>query len=285
MIVLLQVLAVLAVVFGVAVVLTGRTDGLSEEAQDLADTGIPRDRAMTPRDVVGLRFALAFRGYRMNEVDDALDRLAAELAARDEEIERLRAGVPPGRAEPEPVVASGWERMGLPDPEPDPGPAPDRDATQAMPVVDPDEDAGPEVAAEPEYAAELEPEFAAAAAEPAAAEPAAESPAEEAPLPPVLADAPEAQPAESPIFGSLTPPADGPNPFRPEVPEIPAYDPWAVTPKSRYTEGPTYVEVDDETDDDETVDAIAEHHTGYAPPAGSTEPDDTEERPPPPWQR
>jgi hypothetical protein len=88
---------------------------------------------------------------------------------------------------------------------------------------------------------------------------------------------------ESPIFGSLTPPADGPNPFRPEVPEIATYDPWAVTPKSRYTEGPTYVEVDDEADDDETVDAIAEHHTGYAPPPPAE--DDPEERPKPPWQR
>ena len=68
MLLLLEVFAVLAVVFGVAVVLTGRSEGLSDEGRDYADVGIPRDRAMTAADVVGLRFALAFRGYRMVEI-------------------------------------------------------------------------------------------------------------------------------------------------------------------------------------------------------------------------
>jgi DivIVA domain-containing protein len=36
-----------------------------------------------------LRFSLAFRGYRMAEVDDALDRLATEIAERDARIEQL----------------------------------------------------------------------------------------------------------------------------------------------------------------------------------------------------
>lgn len=41
-------------------------------------------------DVQDVRFDLAVRGYRMRQVDDALGRLAGELADRDEEITRLR---------------------------------------------------------------------------------------------------------------------------------------------------------------------------------------------------
>jgi len=281
---LLLVLAVLAVVFGVAVVLTGRTDVMSEEHQDLADTGIPRDRPMNAQDVAGLRFALAFRGYRMDEVDEALDRLAAEIEARDDAIAQLvaerstraRAAEDPAAVWGRPGDEEGSDDDSLDDayageyvPSDATGDLPADVETDVLPVPDP----GPQGdGIEPEF---VEPE-----------------PAQE-PDVPILAEAPEPEPEpepapatqaeDSPIFGSLTPPPDGPNPFRPEVPEIPTYDPWAVTPKSRYTEGPTYVEVDDETDDDETVDAIAEHHTGYAPPPPAE--DDPEERPKPPWQR
>jgi DivIVA domain-containing protein len=248
-IVLLEVLAVLAVVFGVAVVLTGRTDGMSEEAQDLADTGIPRDRAMTPQDVIGLRFALAFRGYRMSEVDDALDRLAAEIAARDEAIERLRSE----RAPYVPSDATGDVPFGV------------------IPDVVPAPDAGEPDGYEPEFREPepADPPFAA----PGAAEP--EPPLAAEPEPPAVPE-----PVTSPIFASLTPPPGEPSPFRPEVPEIPTYDPWSVTPRSRYTEGPTYVEVDDHPEDD--VEAITEHQTGYAlppppaPEAAAAEADEAE---------
>ena len=46
MILLLEVLAVLAVVFGVAVVLTGRGETMADESPDYADTGIPRGRPL-----------------------------------------------------------------------------------------------------------------------------------------------------------------------------------------------------------------------------------------------
>ncbi|WP_238335826.1 DivIVA domain-containing protein [Serinicoccus kebangsaanensis] len=45
--------------------------------------------------VHALRFDQAVRGYRMEQVDEALQRLADELAERDAEIERLR-GEPEG---------------------------------------------------------------------------------------------------------------------------------------------------------------------------------------------
>lgn len=40
-------------------------------------------------DVADLRFSVAFRGYRMDQVDEVLTRLAAALAERDELITRL----------------------------------------------------------------------------------------------------------------------------------------------------------------------------------------------------
>lgn len=53
--------------------------------QDLPDT------PLTAEDVSGLRFATALRGYAMNQVDDLLDRLAAEIAQRDALIADLRS--------------------------------------------------------------------------------------------------------------------------------------------------------------------------------------------------
>jgi DivIVA domain-containing protein len=59
---------------------------------------LPIERPLRPEDVDGVRLPVALRGYRFAETDLLLDRLAAELRARDEEIARLR-GVGPA---PEP---------------------------------------------------------------------------------------------------------------------------------------------------------------------------------------
>ncbi|QFG70299.1 DivIVA domain-containing protein [Ornithinimicrobium pratense] len=45
---------------------------------------------LSPVDVHGVRFDIALRGYRAEQVDGALERLAAELGERDAEIARLR---------------------------------------------------------------------------------------------------------------------------------------------------------------------------------------------------
>jgi DivIVA domain-containing protein len=254
LITLLAVLAVLAVVFGVAVVLTGRANVLSDEGHDRAETGIPRNRPMTPQDVIGLRFALAFRGYRMEEVDDALDRLAAEIAARDEAIERLRSGTPAteAAAEVEAEAAGPWAGAG-PWAEP---PAPAEAGTEPE-QERPDVDAGAARAFEAMLAAQRP--LAAPGAEPAA-----EAPAEQ-----TVAWTPPPSPWTAPAAGD---PAPAANPFRPEVPDIPAYDPWAVSPRSRYTDGPTYVEVEHADDEQQVADAVTEHQTGYALPPPATEP-------------
>ena len=43
-----------------------------------------------PEDVARLRFSLGLRGYRMDQVDQVLDELADQLAARDAELAELR---------------------------------------------------------------------------------------------------------------------------------------------------------------------------------------------------
>lgn len=261
MILLFEVLAVLAVVFGVAAYVTGRAEGLSDEPQDLATVGIPRDRAMTPEDVTGLRFALALRGYRMDEVDDALDRLAAEISARDEAIARLRADLEAARTAAPDVP----EAMDVPEP-----------------PVGTEHQAWTE---EPEPAGDYVPSDATGEVAPGTPVDVPTTPEGWSALDPGTTV--EADP-DTPTF--VEPPA---NPFRPEVPEIPVYDPWSVTPRSRYTEGPTYVEVEHHDDDVDPVEMVTEHQTGHAPaPVEATtvedepaEPDDeAPEAYRPPWQ-
>jgi DivIVA domain-containing protein len=55
---------------------------------------------MTPNDVDALRFGLAFRGYRMDQVDDALDRLREELRLRDERLAARAEAPSSGRSRP-----------------------------------------------------------------------------------------------------------------------------------------------------------------------------------------
>lgn len=93
---LLQILVVLAVIGAVGAVAAGVVHGgLPAPTSSVPDSGVADltlpDGRLTPDDVNGLRFSLGLRGYRMREVDAAIDRLAGELAARDAEIERLRA--------------------------------------------------------------------------------------------------------------------------------------------------------------------------------------------------
>jgi DivIVA domain-containing protein len=65
-------------------VLLGLTDSpLSEEPVDRIDDGLP-DRSLTSHDVSGLRFRVGLRGYRMDDVDRALDRLRDALHEAEE---------------------------------------------------------------------------------------------------------------------------------------------------------------------------------------------------------
>lgn len=88
---LILLLLALAVVGVSAAVAVGRVrGGLDEPVRSRPDNALPAGR-LTPADVAGARFSVALRGYRMDEVDAALDRLQAELRERDHELADLRA--------------------------------------------------------------------------------------------------------------------------------------------------------------------------------------------------
>jgi len=64
-------------------------DGFDEPVASLPPVLLPAEA--TPADVDRVRFSLGLRGYRMDQVDQVLDDLRDQLAAKDREIERLRA--------------------------------------------------------------------------------------------------------------------------------------------------------------------------------------------------
>ena len=74
---LFAILIVLAL-GGVAVVASGRGTPMSPAYDDSPDSLVPREGPITAEDLRRIRFPLAFRGYRMAEVDALLDRLAEE---------------------------------------------------------------------------------------------------------------------------------------------------------------------------------------------------------------
>ena len=116
---LLALLGVVAVLFAAAVFATRGGGELADAPPDVADVGLP-DGPLRAADVEALRFPLAVRGYRMAEVDAALERLAEELAARD----RLIADLAEQAAEPS--AAQLTERPRSARGEDDPAGAPER---------------------------------------------------------------------------------------------------------------------------------------------------------------
>jgi DivIVA domain-containing protein len=106
------VLAFLLLVVGVLLVggllflggslLLGRGETQPPAELDRSPVELPDDRPVAADDLRALRISVAFRGYRMTEVDWLIDQLAqtlderdALLAERDAEIERLRGRLAP----------------------------------------------------------------------------------------------------------------------------------------------------------------------------------------------
>jgi DivIVA domain-containing protein len=87
--VLLGILVSAVVIFAVFAVTMGRGGSMTYFRPDWPGQPLPEDRTVRAADIAAARFSLAFRGYRMAEVDDALDRLAGEIAERDAAIEQL----------------------------------------------------------------------------------------------------------------------------------------------------------------------------------------------------
>ncbi|MFI7503858.1 DivIVA domain-containing protein [Streptomyces sp. NPDC049687] len=93
---LFLVIALAVVVAAVTLAVVGGGEGtgpLPEAAPQRLHDPLPQDRPVDRSDVDHLRFPLAARGYRMEDVDDALNRLAAELAERDARIADLESAL------------------------------------------------------------------------------------------------------------------------------------------------------------------------------------------------
>jgi DivIVA domain-containing protein len=84
-----QFLVVAAVFGAIAWVAAGRGGGLDDPRQDRPEPALADDRQLGREDIDGARFAVGFRGYRMDQVDRLLDRLAAEIDHRDRLIADL----------------------------------------------------------------------------------------------------------------------------------------------------------------------------------------------------
>jgi DivIVA domain-containing protein len=79
------------VIGGIAVVAAGRGGGLPDVEPERSPTGALPDGAVDRAGIDGLRFSLALRGYRMDEVDAVLDRLVDELDRRGTRILELES--------------------------------------------------------------------------------------------------------------------------------------------------------------------------------------------------
>jgi DivIVA domain-containing protein len=101
----LSILGVLAVLFVAAAVATREGPILLDAPADIADVVLPPG-PLQPEDLNSVRFGLAIRGYRMDEVDRVLERAASEIGERDARIaELLRSGAG-HRIEPAQAVTS-----------------------------------------------------------------------------------------------------------------------------------------------------------------------------------
>ena len=90
---LIVMIAVAAVVFLLAALVFGRGEELAPLPPGASPTRLPSDD-ITAEDVRELKFQQVFRGYKMTEVDWALQRLATEvetLRARVAELETLES--------------------------------------------------------------------------------------------------------------------------------------------------------------------------------------------------
>jgi DivIVA domain-containing protein len=75
---------VVLVMGGVAALAAGRGAPMTQAYDDRPDALVPKDGPLRAEDVRRVRFSLAFRGYRMSEVDALLDRVARQLEPVDQ---------------------------------------------------------------------------------------------------------------------------------------------------------------------------------------------------------
>ena len=86
-------LVVAAIVFGVTVMVSGGDSGLTPVEPDGRAVPLPSDRPLGEEDVIRTKFDTAFRGYRMAQVDQALQRAAYDIGYKGQLIGVLEAEV------------------------------------------------------------------------------------------------------------------------------------------------------------------------------------------------
>lgn len=84
---LLQILMLVAVGFGVALVASGRWQGMADPEFDRPAFTLP----VTPEQIESVKFSLGVRGYRMDEVDAVLAGCVEAIRERDEVIASMKA--------------------------------------------------------------------------------------------------------------------------------------------------------------------------------------------------
>ncbi|MGW3039033.1 DivIVA domain-containing protein [Kitasatospora sp. NPDC001159] len=122
------VVAMAVVVGGAALVALGGGGSMPEAVPDRIAARLPQDRPLSKTDVDDLRLPMAVRGYRMDEVDDVLDRLGAELAYRDSRIAELEAAA---------QLRGAVEATTAPDPDAEPLPGLEEFAKVVQPAAAP----------------------------------------------------------------------------------------------------------------------------------------------------
>ncbi|GHG47182.1 hypothetical protein GCM10012320_13720 [Sinomonas cellulolyticus] len=90
----------------------GSAAGLRGEGLDEPPTGLPPvllPEHPNPEDIDALRFALAFRGYRMDEVDEVLARLRDRISVQAALIEALTAQLKAAASKADTLSSGGTE--------------------------------------------------------------------------------------------------------------------------------------------------------------------------------
>ena len=134
-------LVVAAIVFGVTVMVGGGDSGLTPVEPDGRALPLPSDRPLGEEDIIRTRFDTAFRGYRMAQVDQALQRAAYDVGYKGELIGVLEAEVlalREGRIADADVLRRAREAAIAPPPvteAPDDVPAPPAASTAASPAA------------------------------------------------------------------------------------------------------------------------------------------------------
>lgn len=103
----LQLVVIVALLAAVGWLAIGGGGHMSEPMPDRPDLALPEEGLLARTDVDRVRFSVGARGYRMDEVDDVLDRLSHEIELREQRIAQLEGRAPRPEAVAEGEGAAG----------------------------------------------------------------------------------------------------------------------------------------------------------------------------------